>query len=81
MQTGVLRPDHIARYAELGNWLTECYSTAVTETMSFTASATGPSATLTVSLPQLRDCHAAAASGTIATARGRTAEKGGRLPF
>ena len=50
-QTGLLRPDHTARYAELGNWLTECYATAIAETTSFTASATGsPSATLTVSM-------------------------------
>jgi alpha-L-fucosidase len=47
-QTGVLRPDHIMRYAELGNWLTECYSTSIVETKSFTTSSGVPSATLTV---------------------------------
>ena len=28
----MLRPDHIARYTELGDWLQECYSTPVAST-------------------------------------------------
>jgi hypothetical protein len=43
---GTLRADHIARYAELGDWLRECYSTPIAEstvlvgkTMSFTVPA------------------------------------------
>ena len=47
-QTGVLRPDHITRYAEFGTWITECYSAAVVESTSFTAGNGGPSTTLTV---------------------------------
>lgn len=42
---GILRPDHIARYAELGDWLKECYATPVVSTNAFSSSGT---ATLTV---------------------------------
>lgn len=47
-QTGVLRPDHILRYAEFGDWITECYSAAVVESTNFTAGTGGPLTTLTV---------------------------------
>jgi hypothetical protein len=44
---GVLRPDHITRYTELGEWLHECYSTPIV------ASAAGSSATsLSVTVPE-----------------------------
>ena len=41
---GVLRPDHIARYAELGDWLQECYATPA-------ASSTTSGTTMEVTVP------------------------------
>ena len=31
-QSGILRPDHISRYAELGDWLEECYKALAPQT-------------------------------------------------
>eukprot|EP00035_Acanthoeca_spectabilis_P038765 m.55999 g.55999 ORF g.55999 m.55999 type:complete len:711 (+) comp9286_c0_seq2:153-2285(+) len=52
-QTGMLRPDHVARYAELGSWLTTCYGASVATLTN--ASVTPAAASVTLSVPAGKD--------------------------
>mmetsp|Transcript_26537 Transcript_26537/g.69814 ORF Transcript_26537/g.69814 Transcript_26537/m.69814 type:complete len:214 (+) Transcript_26537:282-923(+) len=47
-QTGMLRPDHVVRYAELGSWLSGCYGSSTATVSNASVDPSSPTVSLSV---------------------------------